>query len=582
MESYKVASRHHRKRSSSSARVPVAPAMPMMFPMSQRLGLNHHQVPFRRYGAIPRRPSAKPSQQHSKVQRHDESSKFPAGARMPRPMKPQHSPSPLFLGKPALASSSHSYSYPALAFPNRMNHGRVPERVLSPQKQPQHKNEAPSSVRQMMYCDSIIHRPPVSFPHRSILSHDIHHESYDTILTKNAVAVAPDPHQNILPRPSPSPSPHSSSVSGYRKRNSLPPPQAPMGVAPSPSSSYKDHPANASDNFKTSTPARKNNTHRMIGSCDEKKSATSSSERKEMLSLASDLVHMKMKSDINCFTSSPANNISRITTTAIEPKLSRISDLIEVSATLDDSSYSRPHRLHPRAVPLKKRKVSVDYTSTYESSSKEHQESNTNNVGMTGNFRLSPNSVAIETKIVHTPPTVSSKPTLDLGQQTRVDHHELSPPLSIPHLTIANERRPTSLALPSDSKNVNSLHAFVRSSLLELFVLDTNSEDMSGCHFPGRVGLRCVHCKHLPKDQKDIGAVFFPRNMKSLYRSVCTWQRVHFKACSCVSKKDKAMYEKLKAGDKTRGRTRYWETSAMELGLVDVLGVHGRGGIMFQ
>ena len=144
------------------------------------------------------------------------------------------------------------------------------------------------------------------------------------------------------------------------------------------------------------------------------------------------------------------------------------------------------------------------------------------------------------------------------------------------------QRRPTKLALPTDAKNVNSLHKFVRSSLLELFVLEADSDRMTGCHFPGRVGLRCVHCKHLPKDKQEIGAVFYPKSLKGLYRNVCTWQRVHFQTCSHVPKEDKDMHKKLKDDDKTRGRTKYWESSAMELGLVDTNGVQGRGGIMFQ
>ena len=62
-----------------------------------------------------------------------------------------------------------------------------------------------------------------------------------------------------------------------------------------------------------------------------------------------------------------------------------------------------------------------------------------------------------------------------------------------------------------------------------------------------------------------------------LYRLVCTWQRVHFKACKDVPKDLKIKYDVLKEADKTRGRVQYWEDSAKQIGLCNRKG----GGICF-
>lgn len=243
-----------------------------------------------------------------------------------------------------------------------------------------------------------------------------------------------------------------------------------------------------------------------------------------------------------------------------------------------------------------------------------------------------------------------------------------------------NKTLPNRLALPQDSNEVNSLHCYVRSDLLELFVVSfpyndnrgtndnraittttttTNekgysslgaSSSLSSCerktrsrlqsdvngtrsdtttsststldnkkktvsslpsstnrrYIPGRVGLRCVHCKsHQMKKQSQtntndaatatttttttssttIDATkpdFFPRSIHQLYREVCTWQRVHFQHCPYVPKACRDKYRHLKESDKTRGKTRYWETSARAIGLVDVFTANGEhDGIRF-
>mmetsp|Transcript_13053 Transcript_13053/g.16524 ORF Transcript_13053/g.16524 Transcript_13053/m.16524 type:complete len:203 (+) Transcript_13053:444-1052(+) len=116
-------------------------------------------------------------------------------------------------------------------------------------------------------------------------------------------------------------------------------------------------------------------------------------------------------------------------------------------------------------------------------------------------------------------------------------------------------------------------------------------------HIPGRVGLRCVHCAHVEShSQQDsyptavatastvaTKADFFPRSIHQLYREVCTWQRVHFQHCTHVPAECRKKYKYLKESDKSRGKTKYWEMSAKELGLVDAFNANGdHDGIQFK
>lgn len=171
---------------------------------------------------------------------------------------------------------------------------------------------------------------------------------------------------------------------------------------------------------------------------------------------------------------------------------------------------------------------------------------------------------------------------------------------SVSHLSDSNEsgrfKCPTRLSMPDDRKELNSLHRFVRSDLLELFIQhDTGKTLQSGMSCSdsnSRVGLRCVFCAmNQPKpaliylddekkspvlDPKPIidnfnapMSTFYPKSLPEIYRLVCTWQRVHFNKCKNVPLSVQAMYKDLKNNDKTRGKTKYWTSSAEDLGLVN-------------
>ena len=111
-------------------------------------------------------------------------------------------------------------------------------------------------------------------------------------------------------------------------------------------------------------------------------------------------------------------------------------------------------------------------------------------------------------------------------------------------------------------------------------------------YYRGRVGFRCVHCVHaqprpsfictngdkksrvldpevIIQNSNAPMATFYPKSLADLYRLVCTWQRVHFHKCRHIPPSVRNLYHKLKHTDRTRGKTKYWVTSAKEIGLAD-------------
>jgi len=147
------------------------------------------------------------------------------------------------------------------------------------------------------------------------------------------------------------------------------------------------------------------------------------------------------------------------------------------------------------------------------------------------------------------------------------------------------------LAVPDDEDHLNSLHCFVRSELLEVFVLD---KSLLECEEVGlgleennhrnikRVGLRCVHCGRKPKVEKHGTSMstFYPKSINDIYRGVCTWQRIHFKKCSHIPQHLKEKYGYLKNTDRTRGKKSHWVSSAREMGFRDV--DENRNGVMYD
>lgn len=176
---------------------------------------------------------------------------------------------------------------------------------------------------------------------------------------------------------------------------------------------------------------------------------------------------------------------------------------------------------------------------------------------------------------------------------------------------------PDRLAYEDDAEEVNKLHQYVRSDLLEIFAVpqagsddsddeDDKAEEVSVSskkasanasnsnvmntrrlvtrrrsitvssspppsaaaqrHYPGRVGFRCVHCADIRRKSTSKSA-FYPLRLKNIYREVCAWQRIHFKKCPHVPDGVRERYDHYKRIDTSRGKVRYWETSARKIGL---------------
>ncbi|CAJ1936341.1 unnamed protein product [Cylindrotheca closterium] len=176
-------------------------------------------------------------------------------------------------------------------------------------------------------------------------------------------------------------------------------------------------------------------------------------------------------------------------------------------------------------------------------------------------------------------PGITSKPShdsVDSAVSTESDF-----PAPIP------ENYPRRLALPQDDSKLNSLHCFLRSDLLDIFVVQ-KSQNKSPTHSPGssvgRVGLRCVHCAMTRKSRDDRDeapmAVFYPKSIAEIYRLVTSWQRCHLRKCRNLPPGLRSQWQALRESDKSRGKTHYWVTSAKQIGLVDCYS--RAGGIRFD
>jgi hypothetical protein len=156
--------------------------------------------------------------------------------------------------------------------------------------------------------------------------------------------------------------------------------------------------------------------------------------------------------------------------------------------------------------------------------------------------------------------------------------HEDSPPTKTTNLVPKNY--PKRLALEDDDNKLNTLHCFIRSELLEIFVVDQTicssppSAAGSGSAL-GRVGLRCVHCaqerRRLKVSDRNEApmAVFYPKCVSEIYRLITSWQRCHLRKCRNLPPKVREQWDELRKEDRSRGKTAYWVTSATQLGLVD-------------
>jgi hypothetical protein len=135
------------------------------------------------------------------------------------------------------------------------------------------------------------------------------------------------------------------------------------------------------------------------------------------------------------------------------------------------------------------------------------------------------------------------------------------------------------LALEDDYNKLNTLHCFIRSELLEIFVVDQSicssptSAAGSGSAL-GRVGLRCVHCaqerKRLKVSERDEApmAVFYPSAFPKFTVSLRLGNAAICANAETCRLKSRAMGRATQGGSFSR-QDSLLGTSATQLGLVD-------------
>jgi len=149
---------------------------------------------------------------------------------------------------------------------------------------------------------------------------------------------------------------------------------------------------------------------------------------------------------------------------------------------------------------------------------------NNNNVSdVLVNANTTTNNTALVVRMSDDQPTQKKRKSISLSSldPTSKESERKGPPKKcfrdISEMVLAQGMR---LSHPNDPKHLNSLHCFVRSTLLEVFVLKPGSFSSSKQH--NVVGIRCTQCGTISKKErgKEKMAVFFPKSVRDLYRGV--------------------------------------------------------------
>jgi hypothetical protein len=134
------------------------------------------------------------------------------------------------------------------------------------------------------------------------------------------------------------------------------------------------------------------------------------------------------------------------------------------------------------------------------------------------------------------------------------------------------------LARPCDAVSGLSNHQILLRSQIQVFqaTLDdvqTHTRGRNKSIALGQVGIRCLHCAHLPAARRQKGAVYFPASIYGLYQAAQNMNTTHIQCglCQAMPESAKAQCSRTlaaKGGNSGTGR-KYWAQSAAELGLVD-------------
>ena len=172
---------------------------------------------------------------------------------------------------------------------------------------------------------------------------------------------------------------------------------------------------------------------------------------------------------------------------------------------------------------------------------------------------------------------------------------------------------PIALAAPRDTQFLSPLQCYIRLHCTEYFVATINENSNSpsstegenyqsrsrrrsksnSFHKPGRrtpvsggrIGIRCVFCKHSPPNERASQANSFPSKIHGIYSSVVMMQCRHFPHCRKMPTETRDKIASLKKAGASTGTTtstsvsrqHYWRESAKEMGFVDT-----EGGIRFE
>ncbi len=133
------------------------------------------------------------------------------------------------------------------------------------------------------------------------------------------------------------------------------------------------------------------------------------------------------------------------------------------------------------------------------------------------------------------------------------------------------------LATDADSVWLSDLLCFIRRQI-EVFTATPSDvaarSRRGGIKQPiavGRVGIRCIHCRHVDPDCRAKGAVSYPNSIRIVHQAIRNWQRYHFVQCSHIPNDMRIIYNLFKTTRSHSGNAsiKYWVVSCQKLGMVD-------------
>jgi hypothetical protein len=149
-----------------------------------------------------------------------------------------------------------------------------------------------------------------------------------------------------------------------------------------------------------------------------------------------------------------------------------------------------------------------------------------------------------------------------------------------PVTSVTTDPRPSTSALlaqPGDAAILSAYQVFLRRNI-EVF--QASSVETS-THVRGRntavyihqVGIRCIHCKHIPLARRQKGSMYFPSITLRIYQAAQNMATAHMISGLCSEMPDhvKEQFHYLMATKSTGGSggREYWAKCARDLGLVD-------------